>query len=1204
MSQDRSTRDALLVLGMHRSGTSALTRVLGLLGAELPEHLMQPQPNSNETGFWEPVEIVDTHDELLRSVGSSWDDVAEFPRHWFGSRAAEQYADRLAELVLRNYHDAPLIVLKDPRICRFLPLWLLVLERVGVRPHFAIPIRNPLEVAASLKRRDGFPLAKSALLWLRHVLDAERDSRGYPRAFVEYDHLLADWKGVTDRLGHQLGLTWPGASHRATVEIEAFLSDALRHNRASGSELRDHAQVVGWVKSAYAALRRLARGDTQEPIETFDRLRMQVDRAELAYGPVIADARIRIERAEAELRASEEAARSLAREKDRSEAEARAQLVAMAIELNQARHALNAQQDRMAREREQFEADRRQAEQALEAERQRLRDELDPLSSQLLEAEAIRDWLRRERGRLSAERDRDLARFSAMAADLARAEAEREAALADRQAVHRIFSEHMEAAQAAQAKAVQAYHRAEAARQQLEATLAELTGSRFWRYSRPARAVGPMARRARARLVGAPLAAARRLPGPLRKPLRRLKRRIDTAREDRRVLAELSRSGLAFPSADRPTVSIVIPVHNHYRETVACLQSIREHVAAVDYEVIVVDDASTDPTPRALALVPGVVAIRNAKNLGFIGSCNAGAAQARGEFLAFLNNDTVVTPGWLEELVRTLREEPDAGLAGSRLIYPDGRLQEAGGIIWRDAGGWNFGRGGDPNDPEYSYARDCDYCSGASILIRRALFDELGGFDSHFAPAYYEDTDLAFRVRGQGLRVIYQPLSVVVHFEGLSSGTDLSAGVKAHQVTNRKKFREKWADVLAHHPPGDTGDPYERVAPRNRVLVIDHIVPTPDQDAGSLRMFRILQILRSRGLAVTFIPHNLHATPGYTQALQRIGVKVLHYPYIASVREYLERHGHRYMLAWICRPDIVAQHLEDLRLLAPKAKVAFDTIDLHFVREAREAALLGDPALAEAAEARKAQELALAEASDFTVVVSPTEADLLRDLRPGLDTRVVTLIHEPHHEIPGYADRRGIVFIGGFNHPPNVDAVEFFVRNVFPEVRRRLPGVTFTIIGSHPPDQVRDLACDDVIITGFVPDVTDFFRRCRLSVAPLRYGAGVKGKVNMSMAFGVPVVVTSIAAEGMHLVDGRDVLIADDSASFAEAVVRAYRDPNLWQTLSENGRRNLEEHFSTRVVAREIDRILTDSGLPSDDQPTLRLVGPDAEALTTSKRAS
>ena len=258
---------------------------------------------------------------------------------------------------------------------------------------------------------------------------------------------------------------------------------------------------------------------------------------------------------------------------------------------------------------------------------------------------------------------------------------------------------------------------------------------------------------------------------------------------------------------DSPTVSVIIPAYNHLEHTLNCLRSIAAQPSRVQAEIIVVDDSSSDDTQTTLPQIAGLRYLRNVENLGFIGACNAGAQAARGEFLVFLNNDTAVQPGWLDALINTFSTHADVGLVGAKLIYPDGRLQEAGGIVFADASGWNYGRFGDPSAPEYNFVREADYCSGAAIAVPAALFDEFGGFDRHYAPAYYEDTDLAMKVWAKGLRVLYQPAASVVHFEGISSGTDTTSGVKAYQVVNQQKFLERWRERLQQHPQARASKP-------------------------------------------------------------------------------------------------------------------------------------------------------------------------------------------------------------------------------------------------------------------------------------------------------------------------------------------------------------------------------------------------------------
>ena len=246
---------------------------------------------------------------------------------------------------------------------------------------------------------------------------------------------------------------------------------------------------------------------------------------------------------------------------------------------------------------------------------------------------------------------------------------------------------------------------------------------------------------------------------------------------------------------DGPMVSIVIPCYNQVHYTYACLQSILEFTKDVTYEVIIADDVSTDATAELGRYAEGLVICRNETNQGFLRNCNQAAKAARGKYIMFLNNDTKVTEGWLSSLVNLIESDSTIGMVGSKLVYPDGRLQEAGGIIWSDGSGWNYGRLDDPDKAEYNYVKDVDYISGAAILLSTALWKQIGGFDQRFAPAYCEDSDLAFEVRKAGYRVVYQPLSKVIHFEGVSNGTDVNGtGLKRYQVENSEKLKEKWAE--------------------------------------------------------------------------------------------------------------------------------------------------------------------------------------------------------------------------------------------------------------------------------------------------------------------------------------------------------------------------------------------------------------------------
>ncbi len=636
-------------------------------------------------------------------------------------------------------------------------------------------------------------------------------------------------------------------------------------------------------------------------------------------------------------------------------------------------------------------------------------------------------------------------------------------------------------------------------------------------------------------------------------------------------------SALRLPRPRAPRASIVVPVYNQLHYTLACLRALSDCGDSTAFEVIVVDDASSDASQRVLPSIPGLRYHRNPENLGFIGACNAGAELATGEFVVFLNNDTTVSPGWLDALLQTFDQHPDTGLAGSKLVYPDGRLQEAGGIVFADGSGWNYGRFEDPEHPRFNFVREVDYCSGASIALRRSLFLQLGGFDSHYAPAYYEDTDLAMRIRQAGLKVRYQPASTVVHHEGISSGTDLASGVKAYQVTNHKKFLARWRDELAatHRPPGSDPEQASERGRRHRVLVLDACTPTPDRDSGSLRMLALMRAMRDEGCSVVFFPENRAHDGAYTQALQQLGVEAWWHPYLTDVPAWLARHGARFDLVVGSRHYVLSPVLPLLRTHAPGAHVVFDTVDLHHLREQREGEMSGDAGQLRKAARTRRTELGLIAQCDTTWVVSGAEQVLLAREMPSAKVDVVSNIHDVHGPGKPWAERRDLLFVGGYRHPPNVDAALWMARDIFPHVRAQLPDAVLHLVGADPPPELQALAAlPGITLHGFVPDLTDLLEGARVGVAPLRYGAGVKGKVNHSLAHGQPMVATLCAVEGMHLVDGVDVLVADEAQAFAAAVVRLYRDQALWETLAAGGLENTRRHFSPAAVRATLQALL------------------------------
>lgn len=637
------------------------------------------------------------------------------------------------------------------------------------------------------------------------------------------------------------------------------------------------------------------------------------------------------------------------------------------------------------------------------------------------------------------------------------------------------------------------------------------------------------------------------------------------------ILLAKSRKELNAPREIR--VSIVIPVFNKAEHTINCLNSLLNEIDLHETEVIIVDNASTDDTSQLLSQLGDFIrVISNEENRGFVDACNQGAAVASGKLLVFLNNDTEVLPGWLKHLEATVKNHPSVGAVGSLLLYPDGSIQEAGSIVWKNGEAHHYGWGGSPDDRRFNFAREVDYCSAASLLIRRDLFEQLGGFDRRFAPAYYEDVDLCFGVRSLGYRVIYQPSSRLIHYEGVTAGKDTATGLKQFQVMNHGKFAEKWFDILEREQLTKDlkrlAEASDRNRDRMRIVVFDERVPSPDRDAGSLRMLTILKILAER-FHVVFVPLNRPKNLDYERDLWKEGIETVD---AVDYRRLLR--NQKVVTAIVSRPRVAEAMIHRIRRVNPRVRVVFDMVDTHFIRFQREYEVSGTAhALAEARHYRKL-ESRLAQASDLVWSASMEDKLVMEREAPNTRIEVVPTIHKLHERGKSFAERKDLLFIGNLAHRPNQDAVLFFQREVFPQLRQTLPNVHLDIIGDNPSPDIVAYNSDTVRVRGYVPDVESYLCERRVFIAPLRFGAGIKGKVGEAMAHGIPVVTTSVGAEGFGLTHEFDVMIADDPESFAAAIEQLYSQKDLWERVAHNGRLRIEKYFTPDAIAKTIHQSL------------------------------
>ena len=1063
-------KKCLIVLGMHRSGTSAFTGILDLLGVNLGTKMLETQPD-NPTGFFENKYVVLANDCILETLNSSWDDTYPLPHDWLGRFEGSQLQVDIRSFLRTDIVDDQLYALKDPRLCRLLPLWLPLLSAEDVFPHFSIIIRNPLEIAESLSLRNGFSTEKSLVLWMQYMLDAERHTRHLPRGFIKFESLLNDPQKSVETAFRNTGLELPNPSNLTGQNLSHFLDGNLRHHNISDGEF--NARCPNIVADYYRLLCEISEHEmaTPEDIRRLDELSHQFDTFQaLFYNADVLK-------------------KSSVAEQKSSPAWYEAALNGTKI---------------------QFEKDKIYREYRYIANTRYLYTQVAHLE-QLIDNP---EW--------------------------------------------------------------RAYKNYQAS---IEKFLPE--GTRRRQVLQQLKKLGKIKQSLDPILNNTLSAFFRREKGQSQAKSKNLKRRET---ESSRLPSEDTSSGddtptwerLIFEASVKPSVSIIIPVFNNWRFTYKCLQSVVKHTQG-SYEIIVVDNNSTDVTPQLLSDMQGIQVITNTSNEVFVNACNQAARQAKGDHLLLLNNDTEVTPDWLDAMLAPF-SDADTGIVGAKLLYPDGSLQEAGGIIWRDGTGCNYGHGDNPNLPQYSYRRVVDYCSGACLMIPRKLWEQIGGFDQRYAPAYYEDTDLCFNVRALGYRVIYQPEALVLHYGGASAGKETSSGYKRFQEINRHKFVDKWAEVLDQdHVFSSEGvtKARERVGDKH-ILIIDHYAPTFDKDSGSVRMLNMLQILQKMDYKVSFWPDDLTYDPRYTKTLQNLGIEI--YYGELSFEDFIREHGNNLDAVLMSRPATAKKYLQLVKKYS-NAQTIFDTVDLHFVREQRRMEL--------EVQDWKNLEFFLAEEADSTLVVSPTEKEILAAENFADNVSVVSNIHSLEPCINSFEDRHGLMFIGGFAHPPNEEGIVWFIEYILPLIRKKIPDIHLTIVGSDATERLRAMESPTITVTGYVEDVSCYFSESRVFVSPLLHGAGVKGKIGQSFSYGLPVVTTSIGAEGMHLTDRHNALISDSETAFASKVIDLYTDKFLWQQISTNCRQVIREQFSVDTIRAALEKVLQPSSTSRKTRGTL-----------------
>ncbi|MCZ4064446.1 glycosyltransferase [Oxalobacter aliiformigenes] len=613
---------------------------------------------------------------------------------------------------------------------------------------------------------------------------------------------------------------------------------------------------------------------------------------------------------------------------------------------------------------------------------------------------------------------------------------------------------------------------------------------------------------------------------------------------------------IEFEKCENPLVSIIIPVYNQIEYTKQCLYSILMSNEKALYEIIVADDNSSDRTKEILTFVKNIQVIRNESNLGYIKNCNNAAKYAKGKYLYFLNNDTVVQDKWLTNILSVFSNKKNAGVVGSKVLTGELCLQECGVYIFSDIFYAHYGQ--NANLEESNYVKECDYVSGCSLMTPKWLFDEVGGFDEIYSPAYCDDPDYCLSVKELGYATYVQPKSVIIHYGSVSYSGDSNELMRRNNEILKRKWKHIF-DIKTNFKNYKV--PYTDKKRPKIILVIDDFYPQYDKHAGGRTIYQFIKAFLKMNMNVKFCPLMAEdkEEPYYSE-LTQMGVEIVE---STIIKKWIDNNPVEYI--FLSRPQVAMQFMTK-SLVNRGIKVFYYGHDLHHLRMSRESHVKGTNVQKEIDRMYRIEKTAINSCS-MSFYPSIREKEYVeKNIGPRVKVVPPYIYDESQvFEHEKFEISSDLIFVGS-SHGPNKDGLLWFLREIFPIVLKKIPDIKLNVVGSEIDAEVNSYKSNNVVIKGGLSDseLSSLYSKVRVSIAPLRYGAGIKGKVIDAVFHGLPVVTTSIGAEGIPPCDF--ISVSDNSVGFAELLIELYSSAEKWEYSRLSQKAFIAENYSMEKV--------------------------------------